>query len=158
MRRLFVLLSATRRSGHPACWILSHVRWTIGYQLPIDQCRLTVSKGVWVSYRTGEAGELYISFSKVLPLSICKANKKKSNKKQKRRKKKKREIFFSDIVTTYRSQSNQTHIRLLPLSKSPRKTTNLRNLQEENRPQAAEDEKRIHTRDWKHCIVHLGHL
>lgn len=35
---------------------------------------------------------------------------------------------------------------------------NLRNLQEENRPQAAEDEKRIDTRDWKHCIVHLGHL
>lgn len=87
MRRLFVLLSATRRSGHPACWILSHVRWTIGYQLPVDQCRLTVSKGVWVSYRTGEAGELYVSFSKILPLSICKAEKVKKRKK-------KRRIFF----------------------------------------------------------------
>lgn len=34
----------------------------------------------------------------------------------------------------------------------------LRNLQEGNRPQRAEDEKRIHIADWKRCIVHPDHL
>lgn len=61
-----LLLSATRRSNHLAFWVLSHVRWTIGYQLSIDQRRLTVPKGIWVSYRVRKAGKLYVSFSKIL--------------------------------------------------------------------------------------------
>lgn len=78
----FGLQSATRRSGHLACWVLSHVRWTIGYQLPVDQRRLTVSKDVWVSYSMREVGELCV-FNKILSYRGGQRKRKKEKRKRK---------------------------------------------------------------------------
>lgn len=48
--------------------------------MPVNQRRLTVSKGVWVSYRMREAGELCV-FSKILSYRGAQSKRKKEKEK-----------------------------------------------------------------------------